>query len=176
MNISDKTYIKNIDRLRDTVISGKTRDIGWRIKQINIVDKLLESEDSLNLGGTESDITILFSDIRGFTSMSEKLNPSEIVRLLNKYFQSMIDVVFKYNGTLDKIVGDDCFFCIGTTRKNTPNKEIIVLSEAYKKIFKNENLTENLKNLNIEIKKNRLVKDVVDFLEKDKKRPICTPF
>jgi len=61
-------------------------------------------------------------------------------------------------------------------RKNIPNKEILVLSEAYKEIFKNENLTENLKNLNAEIKKNGLVKDVVEFLEKDKKRPICTPF
>ena len=72
----------------------------------NIRDKLLENEDSLNLGGTESEITILFSDIRGFTSMSEKLSPTEIVKLLNKYFKSMIDVVFKYNG-LDKIVGDE---------------------------------------------------------------------
>ena len=65
---------------------------------------------------------------------------------------------------------------IGLRRKNMPNKEILVLSEAYKEIFKNENLTENLKNLNVEIKKNGLVKDVVEFLEKDKKRPICTPF
>ena len=65
---------------------------------------------------------------------------------------------------------------IGLRRKNIPNKEILVLSEAYKEIFKNENLTENLKNLNAEIKKNGLVKDVIEFLEKDKKRPICTPF
>ena len=65
---------------------------------------------------------------------------------------------------------------IGLRRKNVPNKEILVLSEAYKEIFKNENLTENLKNLSAEIKKNALVKDVVEFLEKDKKRPICTPF
>ena len=65
---------------------------------------------------------------------------------------------------------------IGLRRKNIPNKEILVLSEAYKEIFKNENLTENLKNLNAEFKKNGLVKDVVEFLEKDKKRPICTPF
>merc|ERR1712196_103197 len=54
---------------------------------------------------------------------------------------------------------------IGLRRKNIPNKEILVLSEAYK---------ENFKNLNAEIKKNGLVKDVVEFLEKDKKRPICT--
>ena len=84
----------------------------------NIVDKLLESEDSLNLGGTESDVTILFSDIRGFTSMSEKLSPSEIVKLLNKYFKSMIDVVFKYNGTLDKIVGDELMVLYGVPLKN----------------------------------------------------------
>ena len=65
---------------------------------------------------------------------------------------------------------------IGLRRQKISNKEIIVLTEAYKEIFKNENLTENLKNLKSELKKNNLVKDVVEFLEKDKKRPICTPF
>ena len=65
---------------------------------------------------------------------------------------------------------------IGLRRKNIPNKEILGLSDAYKEIFKNENLTENLKNLNEEYKKNKLVVEVVNFLEKDKKRPICTPF
>tara|TARA_B100001758_G_scaffold32873_1_gene24105 strand:+ start:1955 stop:3517 length:1563 start_codon:yes stop_codon:yes gene_type:complete len=84
----------------------------------NIVDKLLESEDSLNLGGKESDITILFSDIRGFTSMSEKLSPTQIVKLLNRYFKSMIDVVFKYNGTLDKIVGDELMVLYGVPLKS----------------------------------------------------------
>ena len=64
---------------------------------------------------------------------------------------------------------------IGLRRKNIPNKEILVLTEAYKEIFKDENLTTNLKNLKEEFKKNDLVNDVVKFLEKDKKRPICTP-
>lgn len=50
--------------------------------------------------------------------MSEKLNPSEIVKLLNKYFKSMIDVVFKYNGTLDKIVGDELMVLYGVPLKN----------------------------------------------------------
>ena len=65
---------------------------------------------------------------------------------------------------------------IGLRRKNVPNKEIMVLTDAYKEIFKNENLTENLKNLDNDLKKNHLVKDVINFLEKEKKRPICTPF
>ena len=65
---------------------------------------------------------------------------------------------------------------IGLRRKNFQNKEIIVLSDAYKEIFKNENLTGNLKNLSEEHKSSELVKEVVNFIEKDKKRPICTPF
>ena len=65
---------------------------------------------------------------------------------------------------------------IGLRRKNIPNKEIMKLSNAYKEIFKNENLTDNLNNLSKDFKTSYLVMDVVDFLEKDKKRPICTPF
>jgi len=65
---------------------------------------------------------------------------------------------------------------IGLRRKQIPNKEILSLSEAYKIIFKNENLTENLSNLSNDLRKNELVSEVVDFIEKDKKRPICTPF
>ena len=65
---------------------------------------------------------------------------------------------------------------IGLRRKNIPNKEIMTLSNAYKEIFKNENLTENLNNLSEDVKKSDLVLEVVNFLEKDKKRPICTPF
>ena len=65
---------------------------------------------------------------------------------------------------------------IGLRRKNISNKEILNLSNAYKEIFKNENLTENLANLNKDFKKSDLVQDVIIFLEKDKKRPICTPY
>ena len=65
---------------------------------------------------------------------------------------------------------------IGLRRKNIPNKDIMTLSDAYKEIFKNENLTENLNNLSKDFKSNELVAEVIGFIEKDKKRPICTPF
>src|SRR6056300_389235 len=65
---------------------------------------------------------------------------------------------------------------IGLRRKNISNKEILILTDAYTEIFKNENLTNNLNNLPNELKKNELVLEMVNFLEKDKKRPICTPF
>tara|TARA_B110000438_G_scaffold267289_1_gene282006 strand:- start:1353 stop:1802 length:450 start_codon:yes stop_codon:yes gene_type:complete len=65
---------------------------------------------------------------------------------------------------------------VGLRRGKVPNKEIICLTEAYKEIFKTESLNENLNKLNSEFKKNILVKEVVEFINQDKKRPICTPF
>ena len=65
---------------------------------------------------------------------------------------------------------------VGLRRNKISNKEIIVLTNAYKEIFKTENLNENLNRLNDEFNKNNLVKEVVEFINKDKKRPICTPF
>ena len=65
---------------------------------------------------------------------------------------------------------------IGLRRKNIPNQDIMILSDAYKEIFKNEKLTENLNNLSKGLRQHELVSEVVGFIEKDKKRPICTPF
>ena len=72
-----------------------------------IVKELLASEtDSLKLGGKSCDIAVLFVDIRGFTTMSEKLSPEIVVEILNKYLTLISDCIFKYSGTLDKYVGD----------------------------------------------------------------------
>ena len=65
---------------------------------------------------------------------------------------------------------------IGLRRSNFDNKDILGLSEAYKEIFATKNLTDNLNKLNGAFKENPLVKDVIDFITKDKKRSICTPF
>jgi len=64
---------------------------------------------------------------------------------------------------------------VGLRRGKIPNKEIIGLTEAYKDIFSTENLNENLKKLNGQYENNTLVKEVLNFINKDKKRPICTP-
>jgi len=65
---------------------------------------------------------------------------------------------------------------IGLRRKNIPNKKIIELSEIYKEIFKTDNLTLNLSKLDNRFKDNILIKDMIEFINKDKKRPICSPF
>jgi PAS domain S-box-containing protein len=104
----------------------------------NIVDELLKNETSLELGGSQNEVCILFCDIRGFTSMSEKMKPNEVVYLLNHYFDAMIEVVFNHNGTLDKIIGDELMVLYGVPLKNENDAQgavnsAIAMFEALKK-------------------------------------------
>jgi adenylate cyclase len=71
-----------------------------------IVEELLKTPDGTKLGGERRNITVLFCDIREFTSISEKLSPEEVVTGLNEYFMEASEIIFKWDGTLDKFIGD----------------------------------------------------------------------
>lgn len=73
----------------------------------SVVDDLLKHPEKLKLGGEKKVISVLFSDIRGFTSIAEQLAPEALVEHLNIYLQAMTDLVFEFDGTLDKYVGDE---------------------------------------------------------------------
>ncbi len=78
-----------------------------------VVKQLLENPDSFRLGGVNQKITVLFADIRGFTSISETENPEKIVGILNRYFSAMSEIIFAYGGTLDKYIGDGLMALFG---------------------------------------------------------------
>ncbi|MFH1487981.1 MAG: adenylate/guanylate cyclase domain-containing protein [Pseudomonadota bacterium] len=72
----------------------------------SVVSDVLKNPEKLKLGGDRKDLTVLFSDIAGFTTVSESMSPEDLVHFLNEYLTKMTDIVFKYDGTLDKFIGD----------------------------------------------------------------------
>lgn len=89
-----------------------------------VVKQMLENPDSFKLGGVNQTITVLFADIRGFTSISEHAQPEKIVGLLNRYFSAMTDIIFAHGGTLDKYLGDGLMALFGaptTTPEDASN-------------------------------------------------------
>ena len=76
-----------------------------RFMSDSVVERLLDNEEAM-LRGTTQEVTIFFSDIREFASLSEQLDAREMVEILNRYFTGMVDIVFKHSGTLDKFIGD----------------------------------------------------------------------
>jgi adenylate cyclase len=78
-----------------------------------VVEEILKNPEALRLGGERRHLTVLFADIKGFTTLSETMDPARVVEVLNDYFTEMVDLIFAHEGTLDKFLGDGLFAFFG---------------------------------------------------------------
>jgi adenylate cyclase len=78
-----------------------------------VAASILQSPDGLEMGGEEREVTILMSDLRGFTALAARLSPHEVIEFLNLYLESMVDVISRHEGTIDEIIGDAILVIFG---------------------------------------------------------------
>jgi adenylate cyclase len=78
-----------------------------------VAESLLRTPEALQLGGEEREATILMSDLRGFTAMAERMPPRQVIEVLNLYLETMVDVIGRYEGTIDEIIGDAILVIFG---------------------------------------------------------------
>lgn len=113
------TEEENVKYIRSTFSKFVSKDI---------VNELLANPESLKLGGEKKELTVFFSDIRGFTTMSEALSPEDLVHLLNEYLTVMTNLVIAFRGTIDKYMGDAIMAFWGAPVKNDDHAYLACLT------------------------------------------------
>jgi len=88
-----------------------------RYLSTEVMNSLIEDPSTLELGGERRSVTIMMTDLRGFTALSERLEPEQVVQMLNAYFETMVDVILKYNGTINEIIGDALLIIFGAPQE-----------------------------------------------------------
>ena len=89
------------------------RSVLGRFVSPQVMEELLASPDNLQLGGRRKRITVLFTDINNFTPLCEKRSPEEVIIMLNEFFNEMLEIIFRYNGTVKQFVGDEIMVMYG---------------------------------------------------------------
>ncbi|MDM8539869.1 adenylate/guanylate cyclase domain-containing protein [Desulfococcaceae bacterium HSG9] len=145
--------ITNEQRLRSAIARYMTKEVA---------DRLLEEGNGV-LGGQMQNATVMFTDIRNFTGISEKIGPKQTVALLNEYFSLMVDIIFTYEGTLDKYIGDAIMavfgapFSTGEDADRSVRTAIDMLNELKVFNLKRQKLALETINIGIGINSNKIL-------------------
>ena len=102
------------------------RDTFGRYISEEVVAQLLDDPEGLELGGEKRTVTIMMSDLRGFTAVAERLDPQEVMRFLNRYLEAMVNVILSYQGTIIEILGDGLLVLFGApiSRDDDPERAV----------------------------------------------------
>jgi adenylate cyclase len=119
-NIANQTaqFIRNAQMARKIETDAVTRERFQRLLSPDLAEMVVSGELSVEKGGESRVATVLFADIRGFTSMSENMEAGEVLQMLNEYFEVMVEIVFRHEGTVDKFVGDEIMVIWGAPVKH----------------------------------------------------------
>ena len=88
-----------------------------------VADEILKEPDRIRLGGERMEVTVFFADIRGFTALSRKMLPEQTVEMLNRYFTLLTEIIFRFEGTVDKFIGDAVMAIFGSPIKSDSHLE-----------------------------------------------------
>lgn len=126
----------------DTMLEGLRqrdfiRDTFGRYLSKEVVEELFGSPDGLKIGGEVRQVTLLVSDLRGFTSMAAHLSPEDVLPILNRYLERMVDIIMRYRGTVDEFQGDGilAFFGAPLARPDDPERAIACAIEMQRALL-----------------------------------------
>lgn len=109
--------LKDRERIKDTFGRYLTQEV---------VKRLLDSKDGLKLGGESREISILMSDLRGFTSLTSSMKPEDVITFLNRYLGRMVDIILDHHGIIDEIIGDGILAFFGAPERLENHPELAV--------------------------------------------------
>ncbi|MDC0834491.1 adenylate/guanylate cyclase domain-containing protein, partial [Geitlerinema sp. CS-897] len=116
--------------LEDISREKRMKTAMYRYMTPNVAEQVMALGEDALMVGERKDVTILFSDIRGYTTLTENLGASEVVTLLNQYFETMVEAVFNFEGTLDKFIGDALMAVFGAPLPLTENHGWMAIRSA----------------------------------------------
>jgi adenylate cyclase len=102
------------------------RETFGRYLSDEVVNNLLETPEGLNLGGEKREVTVMMTDLRGFTALAERLAPEEVVATINNYFEVMTEVIAGYGGTINELIGDGLLVVFGAPLRRSDHAEAAV--------------------------------------------------
>ena len=106
-------FIVNSKLIKEIEQQAKARVKFERLLSPSVVEQLMQGKISLEQGGELRNVTIMFADIRGFTKMAQSSTAPDLVKMLNSYFEMLVEIIFEYGGTVDKFIGDEVMVLFG---------------------------------------------------------------